>query len=153
MSNLIEMSTCRSTVAEVASEVFRTMLELELLPKAEEVHESLSGLTATVQFLGELRGSVLIHCQEAQAIAFASRMLGEPLNHVNDDVRDVLAELANVVGGNLKSIFSPRGILSLPLVAEGENYVLHLSDASSSTTVGFDCEDGPFYITFTQAQN
>lgn len=153
MSNVIEMSTCRSTVAEVAGEVFRTMLDLELLPRIEPVHESVCGLTATVQFLGEFRGSVLIHCNAEQAIAFACRMLGESLDLVNDDVRDVLAELANVVGGNLKSIFSPRGILSLPMVAEGENYVLHLSDASSSTTVGFDSEAGPFYITFTQAAN
>jgi chemotaxis protein CheX len=77
-------------------------------------------------------------------------MLGEEPAEINDDVRDVLGELANIVGGNLKSLFSPGVGLSLPFVAEGKDYALHLCDSHNGTTVSFTCEVGTFHVSLVR---
>ncbi len=52
-------------------------------------------------------GAVLLECDRRQACRFAGRFLSmDPPETVDDVVRDVLGELANMIGGNLKCILS-----------------------------------------------
>lgn len=150
MSTTIEIESGRTEIAQIVSDVFQTMLSVEVTPLEENQPESAGGLTATVQFLGESKGAVLLHCTVRQAIDFTSRMLGEETEGLSDDVRDVLGELANVVGGNLKSLFSPGVALSMPMVAEGNDHVLRLCKSRQVTTVGFSCELGAFHVSLAR---
>jgi chemotaxis protein CheX len=132
------------------TEVFLTMLDMEVIPVDGENFAPIEGLTATIQFLGESAGAALVHCSREQAKDFTSRLLGEKVEDVNDDVRDVLGELANVIGGNLKSLFSPGMSLSLPLVLDGGGQASHLCDFNRSTTVAFDSGLGLFHVTMVR---
>jgi len=155
MSTTIAIESGRTEIAQIVSDVFQTMLNLEItaLEESQMEVESASGLTATVQFLGESKGAVMLHCSTEQAIDFTARMLGEPLESLNDDVRDVLGELANVIGGNLKSLFSPGVALSLPLVADGQDYGVRLCEAHNTMTVGFTSQIGVFHVSLIQVIN
>jgi chemotaxis protein CheX len=150
MSTTIEIESGRTEIAQIVSDVFQTMLSVEVTPLDRDQSEPAGGLTATVQFLGEPKGAVLLHCTVKQALDFTSRMLGEEPQGLNDDVRDVLGELVNVVGGNLKSLFSPGVALSLPMVAEGKDHALHLCKSRQVTTVGFSCDLGAFHVSLTR---
>jgi len=150
MSTTIAIESGRMEIAQIVSDVFQTMLNLEIAPLEESQVESASGLTATVQFLGESKGAVMLHCSNEQAIDFTARMIGEPPDSLNDDVRDVLGELANVVGGNLKSLFSPGVALSLPLVADGQDYGVHLCETHKTMTVGFTSQIGVFHVSLVK---
>ena len=150
MSTTIAIESGRTEIAQIVSDVFLTMLNLEIAPLEESQVESASGLTATVQFLGESKGAVMLHCSTEQAIDFTARMIGEPPESLNDDVRDVLGELANVVGGNLKSLFSPGVALSLPLVADGQDYGVRLCEAHKTMTVGFNSQIGVFHVSLVK---
>jgi chemotaxis protein CheX len=150
MSTTIEIESGRAEIAQIVYDVFQTMLSVEVSPLDENRPELAGGLTAMVQFLGDSKGAVLLHCTVKQAIGFTSRMLGEEPERLNDDVRDVLGELANVVGGNLKSLFSPGVALSLPMVAEGKDHALHLCESQQVTTVCFASELGAFQVSLAR---
>jgi len=135
-------------IEQIAASVFSTMLGLEFQTRAQGPPDAASphNLTASVQLDGNWRGTVVLHCQEAQAREFAARFLGmPPPESVDDDVRDVLGELANMIAGNLKCTLQPGIHLSIPEVVDGP-----IDPPSKSGTVicelGFNTEDGPFWL-------
>lgn len=150
MSTTIAIESGSAEIAQIVYDVFQTMLSLEVTPLEGGQTEPAGGLTAAVQFLGESKGAVLLHCTTEQAIGFTSRMLGEQPESLNDDVRDVLGELANVVGGNLKPLFSPGVALSMPMVAEGNDHALRLCESHRFTTVEFASEIGVFHVSLVR---
>lgn len=150
MSATLAVEFGKGELAQIVSDVFQTMLSIEVSPVEQKLSEQADDLTSSVQFLGESKGAVLLHCSVGQAIAFTSRLIGEDPEGVTDDVRDVLGELANVVGGNLKSLFSPGGALSLPSVAEGKDHALYFCGSNEITTVGFTSEVGVFHVSLVR---
>jgi|SRR5579863_4762082 len=145
MSVSIDVEKGQAQITQVVSSVFETMLGLKVDPIVD-VYTPLKGegFTASVQFMGEEKGLASLHCTVDQAIHFAAAMLGEEPAEVNSDVWDVLSEIANMVGGNLKSLLAPGGSLSLPLVAQGRDYVQRLCEPTWTTTVGFASDYGIF---------
>jgi chemotaxis protein CheX len=135
-------------LAEIAVSVFSTMLGLEFQEglSVDRCPTSPHMLTATVQLAGEWKGAVLLHCQEAQAREFAARFLSmPPPDSVDDDVRDVLGELANMIAGNLKCTLRPGIRLSVPCVVDGYRD----SFRSSGTVIcelSFQTDSGPFWL-------
>lgn len=80
-------------------------------------------VTASIQISGSFDGAVHVTCPREVAIQVAGRMFGRPFSTLMDDeVRDALGELANMVAGNLKSRLAGRSLLSLPTVVEGAGY-------------------------------
>jgi chemotaxis protein CheX len=87
------------------------------------------GLTAYVTVSGTWNGAVSIHCTHDAARHIGASMFGRPPQSLSDDeLRDAVGELCNMVGGNLKSLAASLEDgacrLSLPLVADGEVRVL-----------------------------
>jgi chemotaxis protein CheX len=66
---------------------------------------------------------------------------------VNDEVRDVLGELANMIGGNLKCILGTGIRLSMPSVVDGTNYSLRFCGVEVREQLAFQCDEGLFWIT------
>jgi chemotaxis protein CheX len=96
------------------------------------------GVTAAVYFAGDWKGAVLIECSPQQAFEITARLLGSTAPRAMDeDVRDALGELANMVAGNLKSVL-PRGVgISMPSVVEGTDYSLKVCGGNLSTRLRF----------------
>ncbi|HEY3381297.1 MAG TPA: chemotaxis protein CheX, partial [Vicinamibacterales bacterium] len=86
---------------QIVENVFQTMMNLEV--HAEELPWPPKGelITAAISLAGTWKGAVLVECGLNEAFLFTSRMIGVDLpTSLNDDVRDALGELANMVGGN-----------------------------------------------------
>ncbi len=80
-------------------------------------------ITASVQISGAYDGAVHLTVARETAVEIAGRMFGRASSTLMDDeVRDALGELANMVAGNLKSRLPGRSRLSLPTVVEGSSY-------------------------------
>jgi chemotaxis protein CheX len=82
-------------------------------------------MRAWVAITGTWEGHVLVSCSRAQARNLAAAFLDMTPDEVTaEDVADVLGELANIVGGNLKSMLPPGCTLSTPsYVDQGEGPV------------------------------
>src|SRR5579883_2439380 len=97
-------------IEQIAATVFSTMVGVEFQTAAPGFPPQATPhlLTAAVQLEGDWQGVVLLHCMEGQARQFAALFLQEPLPAaVDDDVRDVLGELVNMIAGNLKCTLCP----------------------------------------------
>jgi chemotaxis protein CheX len=74
-------------------------------------------VSASVSVTGAWRGHVVVRCSAAAARNAAAALLGVELEDVTpDDVTDALGELANIIGGNVKSLLAEPCALSLPHV-------------------------------------
>ncbi|NJC71766.1 chemotaxis protein CheX [Planosporangium thailandense] len=72
---------------------------------------------ASVSVTGAWRGHILVTCSMGAARNVAGALLGIDLDDVTpEDVSDAVGELANIIGGNVKSLMPEPSALSLPVV-------------------------------------
>lgn len=75
-------------------------------------------VNATVSVSGAWTGHVLLGCTSEAAKQVAAAMFGMLADEVSlDEVGDALGEVANVLGGNIKSLLPQPSTLSLPQVS------------------------------------
>jgi chemotaxis protein CheX len=109
---------------EITSEVWSSYLDVEgdqpLLPLVTPGEAR--GVCASVSLTGAWRGHVVVVCSANASREAAAALMGIDTDSVSDeDVADALGELANVIGGNLKSLLPEPSALSLPHVVSGEH--------------------------------
>lgn len=77
-----------------------------------------SDVSSRVAIHGDATGSVVVRCDRASATALARRLFDLPEDAMpdDDDIVDALGELANIVGGNVKSLSLGQSSLTLPSV-------------------------------------
>jgi hypothetical protein len=107
-----------ATVQSIADEVWPTLVgdgevfvPVPAPPPAELV-------SAWVDILGPWTGSVVVTCAPttAQALTESVLMMRPPTQADDEDVADALGELANVLGGNIKSVLPGESRLGLPQI-------------------------------------
>jgi chemotaxis protein CheX len=136
------------TLAQIVESVFTTMLDLEVTITNKPWIPDGDRMTSFVHLTGDWSGAVMLECSRRQACLFAGRiLLMDPPDTVDDDVRDVLGELANMIGGNMKCTM-PMGVcLSMPTVMDGSDYDLRICGSKLQKRQAFNCADGPFWVT------
>jgi len=119
---------------ENVKQIFQMMLFTDPIPKEpkETVDKDFSGITAIIGMAGENGSSVLyLRCSDESACKLASKMLGAEYTEVNDEVKDAIGEIANMIAGNLKAVLSDFGVeleLSIPTLISGEKYETKLGE-------------------------
>jgi chemotaxis protein CheX len=137
-----------SELAQIVESVFETMMSLEVGECKTPWFPCDNRLTSAVHFAGDFHGALLLECDRRQACRFAGRFLSmDPAETVDDVVRDVLGELANMIGGNLKCIFSAGIRLSMPSVVDGSDYSVRVCGAEIRERLAFECAEGLFWVT------
>ncbi len=132
---------------QIVGSVFETMVSLNVSPSEGTWRPGPDHLTSFVQITGICGAAVLLECNRWQACLFAGRILAmDPREEVNDDVRDVLGELANMIGGNMKSEMPTGARLSMPTVVDGSHASLHFCGSKVQKSLSFQCTDGDFWI-------
>jgi len=110
-------------------EIFTAMVGADVSPCQTTVTATKfkDSVSAMVGFAGSFNGMISINTPQKLAMAFASQMLGMDVTAFDDDVRDALGEIANMIGGSFKHHFVKDGHevrLSTPSVISGEEYVM-----------------------------
>lgn len=152
-ANLTEEGV-RTSIAEIAKGVFTTMVMMavsEEPPLAEPVVNFHETVTSMVGLAGTYSGVLAVHCPKPLALKITSNMLGMDVTEMDDDVNDAMGEIANMIGGDVKHIFSPKGAdinLSIPTVIYGSDYVLESMSTVESMVMPFKCEGERFLLSF-----
>lgn len=135
-------------LTQVVESVFAAMMQLGADPCTTPWFPGANRLTAAVRLTGEWNGAVLIECDQRQACAFAGRFLSIDCPKSADDlVRDVLGELANMIGGNLKCVLTHGMQLSMPLVLDEDGASVRIAADASRRRLAFQCAEGTFWVT------
>lgn len=155
MSERISSEEIVAAVRSAAEEVFSTMLQvpLEAGPPHDETEEteSFDGVVALVGIAGSWSGTGRIACSPHFACRVAGALLMQPYEAVDEEVLDAVAEVANMIIGNVKTIFEeklgPLG-LSVPTVIFGRNYRTHSAGIPKWTMLPFRSEGENWDISF-----
>ena len=135
---------------QIVASIFQTMLGLDLQPAAD-VRDEERRETATVHFSGSWSGLLMLEVSPPVACRLAARFLSSEVPHeVDGDVRDVLGELANMIGGNLKCILAPGAVLSIPEVFGGRDCSFRVCGGAAPERQAFACDDGIFWVSLIQ---
>ncbi len=134
-------------LAQIVEYVFRTMMCLEVNESSQPWIPDADRITATIHLAGEWKGALALECAPRQACAFAARFLTmDPPKTVNDMVRDVVGELANMIGGNLKCVLAGGLQLSMPSVVDGIDLSLRVCRSGIRERLVFECVEGLFSV-------
>jgi len=140
----------QNQIPVIVDDVFLAMLgvAVEAHPSPPKTDEE--QITASVFLVGSCRGGVSIEMGVSQAVHL-TRCLNSTAqpSGLDDDVRDAMGELANMIGGNLKASLPSGAHLSIPSVVRGTDYKLRMCGVAEITSFGFSTDWGPFWVRVT----
>lgn len=151
MTTSLSLFSCQEAAAEIVKDVFHTMLHYPVEQSCDAYVPGAHMVTAVVFFAGQCKGATLLECSRDQAVALAGQLMGDEAHcEIDDDVRDSLGELANMIAGNLKSLLPAGLALSVPSVMNGSDYAYKICGSSIVERLSFRGNAGPFWVTLVE---
>jgi chemotaxis protein CheX len=133
-----------------ANDVFASMLGVQVTRTTLGSSNGSADLTALVSLTGSPEGVLEISCHTASAARLAMLMLGSDSPEFDDNAKDALGEICNMVAGGIKSRCSSsedRCRLSVPAVISGKDYSVRTLKASDRHELCLEFEGQPLQIT------
>jgi CheY-specific phosphatase CheX len=129
--------------------VFDTMLSLPIAVTDTGNGPRLSGkrLVGSVSFAGDvIMGDLMIQVSDSFALLIAADLLGMEPQELDgeEDVNDVIGELSNMIGGDLKSRLCDAGLtcqLSIPSITRGTEFSIESVGWSRHEYLAFQHQD------------
>ncbi|MEO5922298.1 MAG: chemotaxis protein CheX [Bryobacteraceae bacterium] len=148
MTPVFQVTAHQLELDQIVEAVLDVMFSASSAPSGVE-QPGTNSYTATVGFVGEWRGAVLVQCGIPTAEELARRLFKlDTISH--EDVADAMGELANMIGGNLKSVLPPGVMLSVPNVALGGDLAVRICGGNESKSTLYRCEAGVFEVTLVR---
>ncbi len=149
----VEEFDVKTPVTDQIIEVFDMMLSMELATSEEDLKTKFEKdkLVGSVSFIGSLMGHFSIHVNREFSHQMTAAMLGIELDEVDgeEDVKDVISEMCNMVGGNLKSKFCDSEMtceLSTPSLTTGSNFKIEAKDMVKFDRLSFLHGETPIVV-------
>lgn len=135
----------------VAEQVLETMANIRILP-GEFQHTSLASaepmLRSSLEYTAPANQLLLLECAPELALQLSAQLFDRPRpNSTGDaDTLDTMAELVNMIGGNLKALMPPGTSIGLPFAGDPQEMRAQGARELSRLTMG--TAFGPLYLTF-----
>jgi chemotaxis protein CheX len=115
-------------IIDATTEVFSTMLMVDL-----EVGKTIEGrggdipanITSMIGLGKDIRGMLAVHCPASVAKDITGSFLGMEVTELDEDVKDAIGEIANMVAGNMKISFAEDGKaieIAIPTTIIGDSF-------------------------------
>jgi chemotaxis protein CheX len=106
-------------------------------------------VSGIVGLSGEARGTLSVSFSEESILSIVSKMFGEPVKEINDEVTDAVGEILNIVSGQARQKLESMGRIlkgAIPTVITGKNHSITHITKQSIIAIPFDTENGHFTI-------
>ncbi len=139
-------------IIESTREIFSSMIMLEVAagePYKNKKSVQINSISGIIGLAGNIKALLAIHLPTDTALAVTTAFLGLDVEEINEDVRDAIGELANMLGGSVKTALDPKGseiILSLPTAVSGEEYSIDTLADAEEIMVPFQLEGKTFTV-------
>jgi chemotaxis protein CheX len=144
-SDLLNKPFIESTQA-----VFSMMLGCKVVPGTPlQIFDFKSShdISGIIGFSGALQGTVVISLDQEVAFSASEVFLGDRPVAINDEVIDMVGELANMIGGNAKERMPLAGIsLGLPTVISGKGHCVSFEPGALVELMPFETPWGPLTV-------
>jgi CheY-specific phosphatase CheX len=134
-----------SLVSKSVKNVFQTMLSMEIgleVPPNLKSIRAAEHMVGSVGLAGRVMGNVNLFVSRQFAREMTAAMLGMTVEEIGSDeeVNDVIREVCNMVGGDLKSKLCDAGLtcsLSIPSIIFGSNFKIEFKGWERHERLGF----------------
>ncbi len=142
-----------STTGDTLIELFDLMLSMNL--KACEVADAMEyegdRIVGSVNFAGDVLGALSIIAEKNFARIITGKMLDRPLDQIQDEeeIKDAIGEVCNIVAGNLKGGFSDSGLvceISLPSITAGKDFEIEVLNMARYERFSFQFYEHNIYV-------
>jgi chemotaxis protein CheX len=143
------MQFVEEEIYQITESVWTSVLGLEVQRSTQAISQEHPErfITGCVQITGSWYGALTMNCSCNLARRVAAVMFGiDPEKATDGDIRDALGELTNITGGNAKALLPNPCYLSLPIVVDGLDYVLHVPGSRILTQLSFECQRELFQV-------
>jgi chemotaxis protein CheX len=106
-------------------------------------------VSGIVGLTGETSGTISVSFSEQSILAIVGSMFGEPVSEINDEVKDAVGEILNIVSGQARQKLEARGRLlkgAIPTVITGKNHTICHITKHPIIAIPFETDNGNFTI-------
>lgn len=137
------------TMLEMMNGIWTSMLGVEV--RADENGKTPQSpgrtLTSCVQITGDFEGAVTLDCTEKLARAITGLMFEvDPDGAEPEEIQDAMGEMANMVGGSVKTMIGGDCKLSLPSVTGGGDYKIAIPGSTLKAERRFQSQGEPLVL-------
>lgn len=139
-------------IIESTQEIFSSMIMLEVTagkPYKRNKSVLTGSISGIIGLAGTIKGLLAIHLPNQVALDVTTAFLGMDVEEIDEDVRDAIGELANMLGGNLKTALDPKGSdvkLSMPSTIYGEEYSIDCIAEANEIVIPFELDGNTFLV-------
>lgn len=137
---------------EAAVNVIKTMARIEPRPKKPFLKNDFvaSGdVSGVIGITGQIQGSMSISFTSPCIKAIVTNLFGAPVNEINDEVRDAVGELTNMICGDARRRLEADDVslsAGTPTVISGDKHVITHINKGPCIALPFETPDGSFVI-------
>ena len=145
MSQVVDI---KQTISKSVVDLFETMLSLEIAPLDNDTGMDPEGerIIGSLSFAGHILGSINIQVADEFARTMTAAMLGMEVEDIEslEEIKDVIRETCNIIGGNLKTAIENVGIpcvISTPSITTGDDFHMETISADRYERLVFQCSE------------
>jgi chemotaxis protein CheX len=160
MANGISNEELVQAIRRATEEVFSTMLGLEAVPQEFYIERTApgpaEGVVSLIGLAGAWVGTGSISCSANFALTISSHLLMTEYQAVNEEVLDAVAEVTNMIIGNVKTVIEEKlgGLgLSIPTVIYGRNFTTRSVGNGEWVVAPFLCQGERMAVQLCLAPN
>lgn len=119
------------------------------VPFLKRSRGALGPVTGMISLTGEFRASVALSFEGKGILAIVSKMFGEELTELNDEIKDAVGEIANMISGQVTNSIASLGDslkATLSEVIVKDNHTIPHLDGYPVVAFPFKTETGSFTI-------
>lgn len=146
------MSVTDTDVEGVTHAIWQALFGLPLTCGRSQSLPSEPAVTGLVHIDGAWTGALVVKCpldlaQQLTAIMFGAGETSVAGDPSEDDVRDAIGEVANMLAGNVKALIVEPCSISLPAVAFGSGVHVSVPRSELQASAAFLCGGRPLEVT------
>jgi len=137
---------------EATVSVIKTMASVDLTPGKPFIKKgsiSTGDISGIVGMAGESEGSLSLSFSKECILYIVSSMFGETVTDINEEVKDAVGELTNMISGDARRRLETAGILyhgAIPSVISGPNHEIRHVTKEPIICIPFDSANGGFHL-------
>ena len=143
----------KAKITNSVTDIFETMLSMDVKPAETVSKGSVEGVrnVGSVNFTGDITGIINFQVSNKFARFMTASMLGMEIEELEgqEEINDFIAEISNIIGGNLKSSYLDIGMiceLSTPSITKGNDFIIESFDMTTYERFAFKSNDHDIFV-------
>ena len=137
---------------DATKSVLKTMASIEArsgAPYLKKNNLAKGDVTGLIGLTGKVGGSLSVTFTEASILSVVSKIFGEEMKEMNDEIKDAVGEITNIISGQARHKLEKSGMslrAAIPTVITGKNHTITHITPYPVYAVDFGTDNGEFTI-------